>query len=463
MRQIFSILIFFFAHVAVFAQSPAKFEKLTNTSGVQLFYPTGTAPAGAGQLIWDKAVDTDGGQPKVGGSGTVRNPSGGSVPVNGSTRVPGAGVSGAIGRAIPKILGRLAGPLAVGIELYDLGKELGFTLGKDAAGKLTVEKVNSNVCSVAPCYAYTVGDYNGNQTSPATSTPGASCPLAYPSFPAGLNPVATLEGTTNATYVCHFRDGSGGNLFSRAVQYTSVPAVPASNIPSTYQEFVNAIAAKSGWPSGSKVAPVLRDSLELEPAPAIESGPITVTGPASSPGLSSTTVNTTNNTTTTSNTTHNHTYQGNTVTTTTVTNNTTINNTTGDTISNETTNTSSPVPAPEETCGLPGKPACKIDETGTPPDPGLKPAAKITEIMKPLDDFVASPVSKLPALPALNWSFALPTGCTAIALPAFAPFLQDIDICPFLPMFHDVMSIVWILGGLFGAIGTFWRNVFSQN
>jgi hypothetical protein len=127
--------------------------------------------------------------------------------------------------------------------------------------------------------------------------------------------------------------------------------------------------------------------------------------------------------------------------------------------------TPAPAPAPAEksiTCGLPGTPACKIDETGTPADPKLDAEKKSTDVLKPLKDFAANPTAALPSLPSLNWAFRLPSGCTAISLPAFAPYLQAIDICPFTSMFHDIMSVVWVLGGLFGAIGTFWRNVFSQ-
>lgn len=115
-----------------------------------------------------------------------------------------------------------------------------------------------------------------------------------------------------------------------------------------------------------------------------------------------------------------------------------------------------------ETCGLPGKPKCLIDETGTPEKKDYEEQKKVDDIFKPVKEIIASPETKLPSLPSLNWAFQLPTGCTAISLPAFAPWLQGIDICPFLPMFHDIMSVIWVIGGLFGAIGTFWRNVFSQ-
>lgn len=103
-------------------------------------------------------------------------------------------------------------------------------------------------------------------------------------------------------------------------------------------------------------------------------------------------------------------------------------------------------------------PAQQGGTTGTTMDGEQKAA----DVLKPLTDFVKDPKAALPSLPVLNWSFQLPSGCTAIALPAFAPYLQSIDICPFVDMFHSIMNIVWIMGGLFGAISMFWRNTLSQ-
>jgi len=117
-----------------------------------------------------------------------------------------------------------------------------------------------------------------------------------------------------------------------------------------------------------------------------------------------------------------------------------------------------PAPPTEEkdTCGMPGTPQCKIDEAGTPatsPD-------KVAEV-EPLIAPLAALVAVMPALPALSWGFTLPSSCGVIPLPAFAPFLASVDVCPFQPMFHDVMTVVWVLGGLFGAIGIFWREQFA--
>jgi hypothetical protein len=121
-------------------------------------------------------------------------------------------------------------------------------------------------------------------------------------------------------------------------------------------------------------------------------------------------------------------------------------------------------PDPEKvlTCGLPDTPACKIEEKGTP-EPVEDTAQKDAErVHKPLDDFLKDPESMLPSFPTINWTFRLPSGCAPISIPAFAPFLQTIDVCQFQPIFHDIMSMIWVGGALFGAIGTFWRNVFAK-
>lgn len=85
-----------------------------------------------------------------------------------------------------------------------------------------------------------------------------------------------------------------------------------------------------------------------------------------------------------------------------------------------------------------------------------------TEIQKDVDDIAKNPKSFFPAFPTLNWAFALPSGCAQISTPAFAPFMSSIDVCQFQPIFHDVMSVVWMLGGLFGAISLFMKNALSS-
>ena len=184
-------------------------------------------------------------------------------------------------------------------------------------------------------------------------------------------------------------------------------------------------------------------------------GPGQLTGPGTVPGPETTTTNTPAPTpenpnpapvTSTQNTTVNITYN---------TNNYSTSSTTT-TVNPDGSTTTAPA-EPGEVCGLPGKPACKIDETGTPQaeNPDETEARTAWERLK---DIATDPASALPALPGLAWSFQLPTACSVIPLPAFDPFISGVDVCQFQPMFHEIMSLVWIIGGLFGAIGLFWRD-----
>ena len=413
---------------------------------------------GGKRLFEDSGLSTDGGPGvKASGSGQIKNPSGNTVPVGASGRVSGSTASGAIGRAIPKLLKQVSGPLGVGMILYDLGKELGFTLSKDSSDGLAVSKPDPTVCTVSPCYEYTVTK-NGNIVSPYVSTLGA----------AGAGIVAWYQATTSdRTYSLvsinissaslQYVDKATGSVanFSEGVRTRSVAPSAASALPSSQQDFLDAVAAKSGWPSTSNLSKALADSVAATGEKVSATGTPTVTGPSSSPGSTTTTNNTTNNTTTTSATNYQHTYQGDTINTTTTTTNVTINNTTGDVIDSSTTVTESAPPAePVETCGLPGKPACKIDETGTPDSvdadeytPGLddykQKAGELTTTVSGADDktFFAS------------WSSIFVTPPLAACTPFLLPRdMGSLDPCPVVDGVRTVMAYIW-------AVTAFWLSL----
>ncbi|MGE6211682.1 hypothetical protein [Comamonas aquatica] len=193
-----------------------------------------------------------------------------------------------------------------------------------------------------------------------------------------------------------------------------------------------------------------------------------VTGPSSvvsSPKVSTkTTTNpdgTTSTTVTTTTTTNNLTYSDNSVKNTVTTSSVVVKD--GQAI--ETTETDEGEAKEEqklETCGLPNKPACKIDEEGTPAKVEDTHKKDVDDALVDLKRLSQDPTTFWPTFPQIRWDFALPTGCAAIAIPAFSPWLQTIDVCQFQPIFHDIMSAVWVLGGLFGAISIFWRSTFAK-
>lgn len=112
------------------------------------------------------------------------------------------------------------------------------------------------------------------------------------------------------------------------------------------------------------------------------------------------------------------------------------------------------------TCGLPWTPPCKINEDGTPPpvpptifgDPGA-------EGMDPLRNIIADPQV---ADTSWTWAFTLPTGCTAFATPAFAPYIESIDVCQFQPEIHDLMSMVWIGAAIWACVGMVGRTLITE-
>lgn len=112
-----------------------------------------------------------------------------------------------------------------------------------------------------------------------------------------------------------------------------------------------------------------------------------------------------------------------------------------------------------EVCGAPPLPACnvKVDETGTP---GAGDASgRFTEATSALDaqtQALEGVIDEAAAIdtPGWSWSFSMPTGCTALQMPAFD---MELDVCQFQPMIHDLMSFVWVIAGFFAFLGLF-RN-----
>jgi len=346
-----------------------------------------------------------------------------------------ANIAGALGR----FAGKTLPVLATGVALYDLGKELGFEF-VNTTGTFEVSK-SSNI---APgC---------GNPPANKIPTSGSGC---YGNYAGGIYFLVTSI-TDNGAGQCNIygtcSNGSYPNTFLAGYPKTGINA-PA--LPSTVKEFTDAVAAKSGWPSTSAINRALADAVasgEAIPLPA----PNTLTGPASVP-LPPTVVTNPDGSKVTTTQTKNIVYAPPAVT---VTDSTTVSNTSPTgvvTAGPTTTGAAQPVEKPKDPCGLPDTPVCKLDATGIQNADDVD----LTRATKPYDkvkELVTTPTSVLPAIPSINWAFALPSACSNIPTPAFAPFMSSIDICQFQPMFHEIMSMVWILGGLFGAISLFMKS-----
>jgi hypothetical protein len=198
--------------------------------------------------------------------------------------------------------------------------------------------------------------------------------------------------------------------------------------------------------------------------------PVTVSGPASIPAGDPVTTTKTNpdGSTSTSQDQYyrNYSYNGDTVThtSTTINNNTNNSNSSNNTSTNTTTITTIPSNSQANQnieismCGLPGKPPCKIDESGTPEAGQDNSSELVTNLFKPVTQCFENISSCLPAFPELSWAFTVPAACVLIPVAGFAPYIESIDLCKYQSLFHDLMSLLWVGAGLFAASSMLFRD-----
>ena len=224
------------------------------------------------------------------------------------------------GRAIGDALGRFAGRLSLPLALINLASELNYILTKNPDGSTTFEKSNPDLCTVAPCYTYRITRY---LQSPPMSTASAACTWwgndhlrMNPGYVFTITPRVNGEGCTFTGHMPGYSDAVYGAGWDSKVSRTPDAL---SYLPSNQQEFADAIAIKSGWPTSSALPSAVVEA--LKGGESIGSATPTVTGPASVTGPSKT--ETSPSGTVTTSTVHNITYSTNNVNYSTVT---TVNN-----------------------------------------------------------------------------------------------------------------------------------------
>jgi len=403
-------------------------------------------------------ISTSGGPVNVDRALPLRNNSGGLINASARISIPPA----TLAKIITRGLGAVS-VLGAGVALYDLAQELGFLVQKDGAA-VVVQKPPAESCVTGPCYEYR----STNWVDTGWLKPSAFDSAMRSQFVANSSPRnVTSSGVSGSVWAVSYvltaeccggvPAGTSGsatyNIQSREISpYSGTPT------PSSMTELESAIASKSGWPSNSKVSQAVADATALVPAGPFQATP-QVTGPATSQGETKTVVNVDNSTTTTT-TQHQHTYTGNTINTTT----TTVTSTCTGGSCNTTTETETPKLDEQPfamPCGVSGTPPCavKVDETGVPNATDVN-ADRLRDLEEQNADWIEGLVAANP-FPDINWAFELPTACGVIPTPAFAPAVDGIDVCQFQPMFHELMTVVWMLGGLFGAISLFMRNALT--
>lgn len=204
-----------------------------------------------------------------------------------------------VGSALAKAARRL-GPLAQGMAIVDLAKDIGFALS-GSGDSVVFQKSDPTVCTVAPCYQFTTRSPTDSAAYiPYLSSKSAACARAM-QMQHDRN-VSTNYGWRNPMILiadsgssCVFRD-SPASYVSYDWAYYSQSVSPSQPVylPSSEQEFIDAIALASGWPTSANFPKAVAQAIDTgEQIP----GTVTVTGPASSQGSKSTTTDSAGNVT----------------------------------------------------------------------------------------------------------------------------------------------------------------------
>lgn len=468
LRPFLAAMAAFFFSLSAFAQAepvPRVAWPVTQVGRVVTYAPMTADAANAARFSFGVAAN---GALYANAPTLTPTPGGASIPVSVSGNIPPARVARAFGNFFRRALPVVSTVAAV----YQLGQELGFGVDPQT-GFLSGS-------SVAPSGPTSGAGFYGLHATQGTRYPASGvyplgattrqdqCALILSA--AGHTPYVvtstTCQGTNpanGAAYTFEVRNWSitGSYVCPSGMVLQESACVTGGTPAKTPQEVEDLIAARTSWPANSAVVSAIVEVIGSGENVAVD--PVAVAGPASQVVSSSRATDpATGNVTTTSNV-HNYSYADNRVTISPVTN-VTVSSSTGVVLGSNSKPASEAEPQPVEfPCGGPGLPACsvKVDEAGVPNADSLD-VEKGKKAEKELDDFLRDPDSIIPAFPTINWAFVLPSSCGVIPTPQFAPFFSSLDVCQFQPMFHDVMNVVWMLGGLFGAISLFMKSALAD-
>lgn len=359
--------------------------------------------------------------------------------------------------AIGRFAAKVVAPLAFGVALWDLAKELGFTASNKPNGAPGADFTKSfSTIDILKDYSTDGGNSWHGSSGAACASFITRTQASY----AGFEPPRTLVQTQSAP-TCKGNIILPGYGVLGIEQYTyevrEKQITGGREEPATLQEFLDAIAAKSGWPGSSALALATKQAIQSgETAPVV---PKTVTGPATGPSTVTTTDDGQKITTKTK--TPKYTYAGPKVTTTTTTTTTVVDKATGQPIGSPIVETETPVLPQKEpekeptiTCGLPDTPACKIDETGTP-EPTTEDAYKTKlDKTKADQDALRDKTGGTADKPILDgWGALFITPPLAACVPYTLPRdMGAIDPCPVVDGVRAVMAFLWAITALWSGM-----------
>jgi hypothetical protein len=223
----------------------------------------------------------------------------------------------------------------------------------------------------------------------------------------------------------------------------------------------------TGAITGGSVPKALGDAIKLGGESVPYSLPTNITGPGSQVGTPTTTTTSTGSppvtTTKTDTPTYNYTYTP-----------TTINySTTTTTVNGNTTTTIVAPPQDIKTCGYPGGPPCKIDETGTAPftAPTTAPELPILQPMKDAEKSKRDEVQNSTPGPTFGFigapsiaactPFVMPTQRVGFGASATDVQIPPLDPCSAVNTLRDVMGYVWAIAAAWLSLGMIRKTTFA--
>lgn len=453
MRTLLSLIAAVFAFSAsqvAFSQAVPRVVFPTTTIGnVINLGPLTASAANASNFSFGAAAN---GSVFANSSAALPTSGGASVAINVAGSVAKPSLLAALGRFAVKVLPLLNTASA----LYDLGKELGYVSKINPDGSASL----STSVPVTACGAISASV----QTSANNACKGNG-------FASG----AAVPGRVISSTQCNVNYQCSGPSYTMLDVYSVGATTTNVLTPVTAANIQTAVEAK--MISGGLTPPVQAIFSRLIPQ-IINSGesldvvPTAVTGPASQQLSQTVTANGASRQTTTETVSQNYTYGPSSVAVTNSTTVSTVGNAPGSIPSQSTSvstvaqpsnqgvvpvvapvapSATAPVPA-AITCGLPGTPACKIDEAGTPvydqkkldlDKPTLDAAslAQRSTIQGSGDKTMFSGFSKFFTLPALH-------ACEPVVMPRYAGVqMASMDVCPGAEWLRGLMGFVWAVAG----------------
>lgn len=471
---LFTMLALLFMPLMARAQNPALSSTppagkvLVNVfqtaSGQNVYtYAAGTATAthapGLDAKMWNDALAVDTYSTLDVGSG-VKAPIGTrSVPTKPDVAKAVGNFARGVGGAALKTAGSVYAAADVAKALWDLCNELGYSCSRDSqSGPLIIQKGDPNICSVAPCYVWGMPGITV-QTRP---TAAEICSFVASAAYGGAGVLSDRVPADPDVKVCTMYRANGAYAAADLVGRQSVAPQPNAYVLSTLADLEASIAAKSGWPSSTALPKVVEQSIASGnplPLPA----PSQVTGPSIIPMVPTITEFPDGSKTTV--TPEKRLTFGQTSPTVTVTDGQTTTTTSPTGVTSTVSSGSTPANLPQpldvkiETCGLPGKPACKIDETGTPApvpatqyDSALDPFKQSTDEKR---DVIAGTADKS-FFSGWTMFFSAPAvvQCQPLAMPTYLGIqIGSLDPCPVADGMREVMAYIWALGAMWLCLG----------